>query len=239
MNCWKTLGIKSTSDKEIIKSAYRALVKKYHPDLAKTPEKVRINTIKCAELNLAYQKALLEADQIKISDESIPISDSMRLYKKENVFIRIFRVIAIMIIVLLIGGLIQIGIPNLVEYFKTNEMAKVVLGVPVKMFGFAIISTAISLSNAIIAFLILDFLVVKFIPKVYFSKLFWIIVVILNTTIAINNLIPFKVFDNETNNTNIFILVWNIWPIIFLISWIRTFIKYNSIKDKSFLENLS
>jgi DnaJ-class molecular chaperone len=81
MNYWKILGIAPTSDKEAIKSAYRTLIKKYHPDLAKTPEKVRTNTIKCSQINLAYQEALLEADQIKDVENFNPVVDLRNLNK--------------------------------------------------------------------------------------------------------------------------------------------------------------
>ena len=239
MNYWKILGIKPTSDKEMIKSAYRMLVKKYHPDLAKTPEKVRTNTIKCAQINLAYQEALLQADQIKNIDTPFEDINSNQPYKKENIIIRIFRIIGVIVVAGLLWGLIETVTSTVVRLSKTNEIANVIFGVPIQTFGFALISSAISLSNAIVALIILDVLLVKFIPREYFNKLFWAIVVILNTLFAIYELIPFKLVNDENINTNLFILIWNVWPIIFLISWIRTLIKYNSIKDKSFLEKLN
>jgi hypothetical protein len=126
--------------------------------------------------------------------------------------------------------------PKIAEIVKENEIATVVFGTAIAILGFAIVSSAISLSTAFIAAVILDFLLVKVIPKRYFNKLLWAIVVVFNTAIAVENLIPFKVFNNEIIDKNIFILIWNIWPLIFLISWLRTLIKYNSIKDKAFLE---
>lgn len=238
MNCWRTLGINCTSDKEIIKSAYRTLVKRYHPDLAKTPEKVRSNTIKCAQINLAYQKALLEADQIKDVENSNPIVDLPNLNKRENIFIRTFRAIWIISTLVLLISFIQIGMPKIAEIVRENEIATAVFGTVIAIFGFAIISSAISLSTAFIAVVILDFLLVKVIPKRYFNKLLWAIVVVFNTAIAVKNLIPFKVFNNEIIDKNMFILIWNIWPLIFLISWLRTLIRYNSIKDTAFLEKI-
>lgn len=239
MNCWKTLGIASTSDKEVIKSAYRTLVKKYHPDLAKTPEKVRTNTIKCAQLNLAYQEAQLEADKIQEFDNSNQVVNSIQLDKKENIIIRILRPIGIIIIAGLLWGLIAKFTSTIVSLAKSNDIAKVIFGVPIKAFGFAFISSAISLSTGFIAVLILDLVLVKFLPEKYYYKLLWLIVVSLNTLIASNNLIPFKIVSDESVNTTLFILIWNLWPIIFLFSWIRTIIKYNSIKDKFFIEKLS
>lgn len=239
MDCWKTLGINKTSNKEIIKSAYRTLVKKYHPDLAKTPEKVRTNTIKCAQLNLAYQEAQLEADKIKEFDNSNQVVNSSQLDKKENIIIRILRPIGIIIIAGLLWGLIDKFTSTIARLAKSNDIAKVIFGVPIKVFGFAFISSVISLSTGFIAVLILDLVLVKFLPEKYYYKLLWLIVVSLNTLIAFNNLLTFKVVNDESVNTTLFILIWNLWPIIFLFSWIRTIIKYNSIKDKFFIEKLS
>lgn len=239
MDCWKTLEITKTSNKEIIKSAYRTLVKKYHPDLAKTPEKVRTNTIKCAQLNLAYQEAQLEADKIKEFDNSNQVVNSIQLEKGENLIIRILRPIGIIIIAGLLWGLIEKLTSTIARLAKSNDIAKVIFGVPIKVFGFAFISSVISLSTGFITVLILDFVLVKFMPEKYYYKLLWLIVVSLNTLIAVNNLIPFKVVSDESLNTTLFILIWNLWPIIFLFSWIRTIIKYNSIKDKFSIEKLS
>jgi hypothetical protein len=72
-DCWKILNIPPTHDIETIKKAYRKLVKIYHPDKANTPEKVRKNTLKCAEINLAYEEALRQAKQ-KNSKENIYVS---------------------------------------------------------------------------------------------------------------------------------------------------------------------
>ncbi|MBN8577377.1 MAG: J domain-containing protein [Cytophagales bacterium] len=239
MDCWKTLGITKTSNKEIIKSAYRTLVKKYHPDLAKTPEKVRTNTIKCAQLNLAYQEAQLEADKINEFDNSNEVVNSIQYKKGENLILRILRPIGIIIIAGLLWGLIEKLTSTIARLAKSNDIAKVIFGVPIKVFGFAFISSVISLSTGFITVLTLDFVLVKFMPEKYYYKLLWLIVVSLNTLIAVNNLIPFKVVSDESLNTTLFILIWNLWPIIFLFSWIRTIIKYNSIKDKFYIEKLS
>jgi hypothetical protein len=64
-DCWSKLGIPPTADVKAIKAAYRLMVKQYHPDLARSPERIRRNTIKCAELNQAYSQALAEADDVR------------------------------------------------------------------------------------------------------------------------------------------------------------------------------
>src|SRR5437660_6651017 len=60
-SCWKILGIQPTANTEAIKKAYRELVKKYHPDRARSPEKVRHYTIKCADIIEAYRQAVQES----------------------------------------------------------------------------------------------------------------------------------------------------------------------------------
>ena len=64
-DCWTTLGIARTPDIKVIKAAYRRLVKEYHPDLARSPERMRRNTIKRAEVNEAYSRALAEAEDVR------------------------------------------------------------------------------------------------------------------------------------------------------------------------------
>jgi hypothetical protein len=45
-------------DVEAIKKAYRDQVKRYHPDAARSPERIRHNTIKCAEINRAFEECM-------------------------------------------------------------------------------------------------------------------------------------------------------------------------------------
>jgi hypothetical protein len=63
-NCWNILGIQPTTNSDEIKKAYRDLVKKYHPDKARSPEKVRHYTIKCAGIIEAYHRALQESAKL-------------------------------------------------------------------------------------------------------------------------------------------------------------------------------
>ena len=56
------LGLPRTRDTSIIKKAYRELIKKYHPDTVHAPEKIRKNTIKCAEIIQAYKEAMEYAE---------------------------------------------------------------------------------------------------------------------------------------------------------------------------------
>lgn len=60
-DCWKILGLKPTTDLAAIKRAYRAKVKRYHPDTVTTPEQKRRYTIICAAINDAYREAVRQA----------------------------------------------------------------------------------------------------------------------------------------------------------------------------------
>ena len=57
-NCWDVLGVTPTSDVESIKSAWRALIKTWHPDLVKDSKREEEYTAKCAEINDAYADAI-------------------------------------------------------------------------------------------------------------------------------------------------------------------------------------
>ena len=59
-DCWQVLGIPSTTDVEAVKQAYRALIKRYHPDTipSGSPEMVRRYTIRCRRINQAFRQAI-------------------------------------------------------------------------------------------------------------------------------------------------------------------------------------
>jgi hypothetical protein len=59
-DCWQVLGVPSTTDAEGIKRAYRALIKRYHPDtiISGPPEKIRRYTIRCRRINQAFRQAI-------------------------------------------------------------------------------------------------------------------------------------------------------------------------------------
>ncbi len=59
-DCWQVLGIPSTTDVETVKRAYRALIKRYHPDTISSgsPEMVRRYTIRCRRINQAFRQAI-------------------------------------------------------------------------------------------------------------------------------------------------------------------------------------
>lgn len=60
-NCWRVLGIAPTTDRDALRRKYRELVKRYHPDVSRSPEQFRYNTIRCAEIDAAYRAAVREA----------------------------------------------------------------------------------------------------------------------------------------------------------------------------------
>ncbi|HKP10660.1 MAG TPA: DnaJ domain-containing protein [Blastocatellia bacterium] len=60
-DCWKRLGLVPTTDLKAIKRAYRAQVKRYHPDTVTAPELKRRYTVICAAINDAYREAVRQA----------------------------------------------------------------------------------------------------------------------------------------------------------------------------------
>ncbi len=77
-SCWKILGIEPTTNTQAIKKAYRELVKKYHPDRARSPEKVRHFTIKCAEIIEAYRQAVQESAKVGMADSISAVNNAHR-----------------------------------------------------------------------------------------------------------------------------------------------------------------
>ena len=59
-DCWQVLGIPPTTDADRVKRAYRALIKRYHPDTipAASPELIRQYTLRCGRINQAFRQAI-------------------------------------------------------------------------------------------------------------------------------------------------------------------------------------
>ena len=64
-NCWVTLNIERTNDLEVIKRARRSLIKRWHPDTVTSAEEQPNHTIRCMEINAAFDKALRIANHSK------------------------------------------------------------------------------------------------------------------------------------------------------------------------------
>lgn len=82
--CWKILGIKPTANTDAVKKAYRELVKKYHPDKARSPEKIRHYTIKCAEIIEAYGEALKLSATVLTEPSHRHVAANVRLSGRSN-----------------------------------------------------------------------------------------------------------------------------------------------------------
>jgi hypothetical protein len=59
-DCWQVLGVPATTDVEVVKRAYRALIKRYHPDTiaSQSPEMIQLYTTKCGRINQAFKQAI-------------------------------------------------------------------------------------------------------------------------------------------------------------------------------------
>lgn len=246
--CWKILGIPKNSNSLAIKEAYRNLVKKYHPDLAQTPEKIRKYTIICAEINIAYKEALNNISQNENLVESLNFNSLENKNEKYATFFLVLAGIVGVIFFVLIWYGFSKGIDLISSLDGTN---------PIKIFITAIITFAISvmvggfiLSFSINFFLLyvlktlfLDWLISKLeIPK-YEDKILWIILVLVNTYLFWGTELGNLGLKSKLDFSYYYNLIWKITaayslPLFFLIDWIFSFVKYNTIKNKADIQIL-
>ena len=64
-SCWEVLQIRPTNDVEHIKNARRSLIKNWHPDTVAGSEEKRTYTARCAEINVAFDRAIAFANAWK------------------------------------------------------------------------------------------------------------------------------------------------------------------------------
>lgn len=93
-NYYKILEIDQNASQEIVEKAYKTLVKKYHPDLKKGPEKIEAEN-KIKQINLAYDtlsdetkrknyNANLKEKYISISQYNSLLQENINLKKQLN-----------------------------------------------------------------------------------------------------------------------------------------------------------
>ena len=61
-SCWETLGIEKTGDIDAIRRARRLLMKQWHPDIAVTEPERHDHTLRCMEINAAFDAAVRLAE---------------------------------------------------------------------------------------------------------------------------------------------------------------------------------
>lgn len=81
---FETLGLRAWADPDEIRSAYRTLVKKCHPDMVQDPEQKKLAQERMVQLNLAYEEALRLASprQNASWQQELPCEDAVQLAKK-------------------------------------------------------------------------------------------------------------------------------------------------------------
>src|SRR5262245_8534421 len=57
-NCWAILQIEPTHNVEEISRARRSLIRKWHPDTVGDPSQKEAYTVRCAQINVAYDEAV-------------------------------------------------------------------------------------------------------------------------------------------------------------------------------------
>lgn len=81
---FETLGLRAWADPDEIRSAYRALVKKCHPDMVQDPAQKKLAQEQMVRLNLAYEEALrLASPRQNVSwQQELPCEDAVHLAEK-------------------------------------------------------------------------------------------------------------------------------------------------------------
>ncbi|MHA2039817.1 MAG: J domain-containing protein [Promethearchaeota archaeon] len=237
-DCWNILGIPSTNDKEVIKKAYRDLVKKYHPDMVLSPEKKRKYTIRCAEINTAYKEAL------NLASISMTIVHEHTDYtQKENLepwYYNIYRfsIVIFSFFAVIIGSSFFI---YLIKELPDSNIIKLSIS------GITILIISIFFGGIGIAGT-MDIFLIYFFPRNVFSKLgfekyefkiIWLLVLAANLWLfnftELADLFP----SNNSPIDRIHSVIWRAAgsgtiPLWFFLNWLREIWIYKKIKRESF-----
>ncbi len=81
---FETLGLRAWADPDEIRKAYRALVKKNHPDMVQDPVQKKQAQERMVQLNLAYEEALRLASprQTASWQQELPCEDAVTLAER-------------------------------------------------------------------------------------------------------------------------------------------------------------
>lgn len=63
--CWDVLGIEKTGDLPAIQRARRSLIKQWHPDVVPNADEKQVRTVRCAEINSAFDEATRAAKMFR------------------------------------------------------------------------------------------------------------------------------------------------------------------------------
>lgn len=87
-NPFEVLGLKGTADSDEIRSAYRALVKRCHPDMIQDPAEKEAAQTRMVALNLAYEEALRLASPRPYSNTAPELSSAEAILMAQRAMAR-------------------------------------------------------------------------------------------------------------------------------------------------------
>lgn len=235
-DCWKILGIEKTKDVQKIKKAYRELIKRYHPDTVRSPEKIRRYTIKAVEIMQAYKQAIEYAN----SHESVPKPRTVKGATSDK---KISRAKSVFFSVLLLA--LIIGLPF--GFFKfLMDFPKWLTSLPfdssIRMIISGLIAIPLGIGFGFVLSLFTSPLLL--IPAClddtrfssYMWKIYWVALLIGNILIVYCTDFHWP-FEHRTNDYyNFFyhicrITAWAYVPFGLLIYWLKEQINYLRVKD--------
>lgn len=231
-DCWTVLGISRTCDQQLIKSAYRQLVKKHHPDLGRNPEDIRKRTLKLVAINSAYQRALKEA--ILLTDQVIPSIASSTRFDWVSF---LGGVAGCIMMVLFVFGLVI-----LIDWAASRPATDpigLLTGLIATIAGGLIFGVILGFVDMIIGCLTFSLSEMIGLEK-YEKKIAWFVIVIAHTA-ALAIFFPQMEFGSSNKHMPpafgvIFLMiVFYLYPFWFFLSWVFTYFRFMRLKNSKAL----
>ena len=250
-SCWNILGIKETNDISAIKTAYRNLIKEYHPDKCQAPEKIRKNTIKCVEIIQAYKTAIELAKTIQteplFNHECSP--STRKQPEKASIWARLsgtaigLFILSTMLFLFLdmagISGIFSKGMRFIFEGYASMPLDnpfKIIISLPLALLFGAVCNGLLSIfTSAPVLYLWGVFANTSY--EKYMYKVGFIIVTVANICIVYFAIGLHWPFENIVTPYYIFLcelcrfLAWSYAPIYMLLDWLKDNFKYSRVKN--------
>lgn len=241
-DCWTVLGISRTSDQQLIKSAYRQLVKKHHPDLGRNPEDIRKRTLKLVAINSAYQRALKEAIILSGGTSSQTIAEQVIPSKPSSTRFDWATVLSV-ILCIIFGFLILIGIRVFGDWVSSRpdtDPIRLLVGLVAMIMVGIFFASIVGLFDVFIASIACCVSEMIGLEK-YANKIAWLTIVIAHTA-ALAIFFPQMEFGSSNKHMPpafgvIFLMiVFYLFPLLLFLNWVNTYLKFRRLENsKAFL----
>jgi hypothetical protein len=234
-DCWHILGIQPTADVSIIRKSYLNLIKKYHPDTVYTPEKKRKYTIRCAEINVAYEEAIKKARLM--ADRPFDVSSAIVTERVKRpwyfTFVALFAFVGILIAVVI---MMSVFMGFIFWVMTVTNIFGVVLYmiVFIALLGFFMLGMFDMALMLLFGMFRFSNLLYKIGLKKYEMKLIWFSMLIFNICIVYFTDFPLINLPGLLQEIYRFCLACTI-PFLFALDWIKDIIKYTRVKKKGFV----